>query len=157
MTYEQFATVQRSEAGGALTSLIHSCARRFLAGAHLVGVEGPVIKQVRVSLYEGVLDLGPLHPFWEIVCRRYRNERFDPQPGLFKDHGVDTLERWGQFVYWELFPYLLRENEFVRNVLRSVGLLPCRDKQPVVSAMCQYISDTTLPNERSPWEITDFE
>ena len=37
--------------------------------------------------------------------------------------------RWRGFLSEELFPHLLHQDDFVRNVLRTVGLAPCKSKQ----------------------------
>ncbi|HLJ48970.1 MAG TPA: hypothetical protein VKU01_23300 [Bryobacteraceae bacterium] len=157
MTLEAFTKMQRDDGRRGLSSLLQDCVRRFLAAASLVGAEGPAIKRIQDARYEGNVDLTPLFPIWDLICERYRKERFDAQASLFKEHSQDVLERWGQFLHWELSPLFLRENEFVRNVLRAVDLLPCRSREQVVSAMYQYISDMSLPYQRPPWDSADIE
>jgi hypothetical protein len=157
MTLEAFTARQHDDGHRALSCLLQDCTRRFLAAAALVGVEGPTIKRIQDARYEGNVDLTPLYPIWDLICERYRRERFDAQESLFREHSQDVLVRWGQFLHWELFPLFLRENEFVRNVLRAVGLLPCRSREQVVSAMYQYVSDMGLPYQRPPWDSSDIE
>jgi hypothetical protein len=154
---DAFTLMQQDDGRRGMSCLLQDCVRRFLAAAALVGLDGPTIKRIQDARYEGNLDLTPLCPIWNLICERYRNERFDPQESLFKEHSQDVLERWGQFLHWELFPLFLRENEFVRNVLRAVGLLPCRSREQVVSTMCQYVSDMSLPYHRPPWDSADIE
>jgi hypothetical protein len=157
MTVEEFSGLQLEDGRRALSSLLQDCIRRFLAAGSLVGLDGPVFKSLGDARYAGNVDLTALFPAWEVICERYRRERFDQQPSLFKDHRVESLERWGQFLHWELFPHLLRENEFVRNVLRATGLLPCRSQQQATSALCGHIREMSLPFGRPPWDPAEIE
>ena len=157
MTVEEFSGLQHEDGRRALSSLLHDCIRRFLAAGSLVGLDGPVFKSLRDARYEGNVDLTLLFPAWEVICARYRQERFDQQASLFKDHRVESLERWGQFLHWELFPHLLRENEFVRNVLRAAGLLPCGSKDQAASALSHHLKEMSLPSGRPLWDPAEIE
>ncbi len=157
MTLREFALAQQEDGRRALSSLLMDCMRRFLAAASLVDLNGPIVQRIRDAKYSGNVDLAPLFPAWDLICERYRRERFDPQATLFKEHGADVLERWGQFLHWELFPSLLRENEFVRNILRASGLLPCHSKDGSISAICHHITEMSLPSDRPPWDNAEIE
>ena len=157
MTPGEFSALQLEDGRRALSSLLQDCIRRFLAAGSLVGVDGPIFKGLRDVRYEGHVDLAPLFPAWEVICERYLKERFDQQPSLFKDHRVESLEHWGQFLHWELFPHLLRENEFVRNLLRATPLLPCHSHQQAACALSDHIREMSLPFGRPPWDPAEIE
>jgi hypothetical protein len=157
MTVEEFSGLQREDGRRALSCLLQDCIRRFLAAGSLVGVDGPVFQKIRDARSGGHVDLAPLYPAWEVICERYRQERFDLQASLFKDHRVESLERWGQYLHWELFPHLLRENEFVRNVLRAAELLPCRSRDQAASALSHHLKEMSLPSGRPLWDPAEIE
>jgi hypothetical protein len=157
MTLGEFELVQREDRREALFSLLENCIMKYLLAASLVGVGGPIIERIRNAKCKGKVDLAPLLPAWELISERYRRERFDPQPGLFKEHGADVLERWAKFLHWELFPSLLSENEFVRNVLRASGLLPCHSKDGSITAICHHLTEMSLPFVPPPWDSAEME
>ena len=148
MNREEFELAQQEWARPALSSLLSNCYERFLRAADLVNLRGEVPERIRRARIEGGTNLRPLFPAWNLICERYRNERYVPQLGLFREHKDEVLEDWGQFVYWELFPALVRENEFVRNVLRAIELLPCHSPDKAAAALVLYISEMELPNRR---------
>lgn len=146
MNCEEFALAQQEWTRPALSSLLSRCYGRYLTAADLVNLGGEVPERIRRAKVNGGTSLQPLVPAWDRICERYRNERYDPQVGLFRGHENEVLERWGQFVYGELFPALVREHEFVRNVLRAVELLPCHSPGKAAAALVHCISEMYLPN-----------
>ncbi|HEV3276301.1 MAG TPA: hypothetical protein VG860_05750 [Terriglobia bacterium] len=157
MTPEEFAVVQRDDMRYALSNLIHDCLRRFLKAAQLVSLRGPVIDAIDKARFESRIDLTPLLPAWGLICQRYRQERFDAQGKLFEDQSRHALERWSHYLHWELFPSLVREDEFVRNVLRVSLLLPCRSTMDAASALCHQIAEMNLPYGTPMWDEADIE
>jgi DNA-binding GntR family transcriptional regulator len=133
----------------ALSSLVDRCARRFVSAADLVGVKGREIERLRRSRYEGGTDLSRLLEGWDVLCTRYRRERYDAQASLIEDHGDQETRRWSEFLYWELFPSLEQEDEFVRNVLRAVELLPSRSPARAAAAIRHHLQEITLVHEPS--------
>lgn len=156
MTRDEFIEFQHDETRRALSDLVNDCKRRFLEAAKLVGIRSPVIKGIEDALHNGHVDMAPLLPAWEVICKRYRDERFDPQTSLFKDHHAESIELWGRFLYQELFPDLVQENEFVRNVLRAVQLLPCQSPPEAASALSHYLKEMSLPFRQPPWDGVDI-
>jgi hypothetical protein len=152
MKKEEFFDFQYEYGHSALSGLLRDCIRRFLAAARLVELDGPVFKTMREAEHKGHVDIAPLYPAWEAICKRYLRERFDEQAGLFQDHRAESIERWGQFIYWELFPVVLLDDEFVRNVLRAAGLLPCTSKYRAAAALSNHLQEMNLPFSRPIWE-----
>ena len=157
MTIEEFEEVQDDERRAVLSRLLHDCVRRFRQAGDLVGIGGPVFDTIRKAHYEGGQDLFLLFPMWKELCNRYRAERFDAQAGLFKEHDSESLDKWGQFLYWHLFPELTRDDEFVRNVLRVTGLLPCRSKAQSADALTSRMREMALPFHKPAWESWEIE
>jgi hypothetical protein len=155
MTREEFAVIQRDGMSNALTGLIRDCLRRFLKAARLVSLKGPVVEGLENASRSGSIDLTPLLPAWHLICKRYREERFDAQAKLFQDQSTEALEGWGQFIQWELFPSLLREDEFVRNVLRVSLLLPCDSTAEAASAILHHVREMNLPYGEPAWDSTE--
>lgn len=155
MTKDEFALAQEQGTRSDLSTLVTRCKRRFLKAAHLVNAKGQVIDRIERSLVGGLTDLTPLLPAWRLVCERYRDDRYDPQENLFQPHEAEVLERWGQFVYWSLLPSLLREDEFVRNVLRALELLPSRSPTQAADAVFHHIAEMNLPCGTGAWDYPE--
>lgn len=151
MTRDELIRIQRRETKRELYALAMLCCRRFLRSAELVGMRGAVIDKLRQFGIHDAMDLGPLIPAWMLLCDRYMSELYDPQLGLFADPETEALTAWVQFVYQKLFAKLVREDELVRNVLRALGCLPCQSPEQSAVAVCQYLSEMTLPSAPPPW------
>jgi hypothetical protein len=150
VTIQEFEQVQFHGGRGHLASLILLCARRFSDAAHLLGIRGREIDRVRGACSGGT-DPAPLLVVWKVLCDRYRVERYDPQIGLFLDHGAELQARWGAFLHTELFPELVRENEVVRDVLRVLGLLPTTSVPESAAALANHIKQMGFPFRDSLW------
>lgn len=157
MTRREFAAYQKAHACEALSWLANDCIKRYLAAARLVGLQGAIADRIAEARCKGGQDLTPLLTVWDAVCERYRDERFDAQESLFEAHDAEVRREWSEFVHWKLFPRLLREDEFVRNVLRALRLLPCRDIADVVTALRCHVFEMTLPDDDPPRDFADIE
>lgn len=157
VTPEQFAILQQEWVRPALSHLVQRCQQRFLRAADLVHLRGPVIERIRRATAGAGLDLTPLLPVWQLICERFRHERFDPQMPLFGHHNEEIVERWSQFLYGELFPILLREDECVRNVLRALELLPNQAPATAVAALCRHISEMNLSYGTPVWDSEEMD
>jgi hypothetical protein len=152
MNREEFARSQREWTIPALSGLVRDCIGRYLSALRLLQIGGEPAGVLEHARRNGGLDLGPLLPFWSVVCDRYRSERYDGQGDLFGDEEKARLDAWSRFVYHELFPALCREDEFVRNVLRSVGLLPSRSPRAAAEALLRYAEDMAMPEGLPLWD-----
>jgi len=155
MTNEEFAATQQLQTRSALSDLLTRSEMRFLNAANLINLRGPVIERLRRAMSDRQTDLTPLLPVWRLICERYRDDLYDPQASLFEDHRHEILERWRKFVHWELFPALLREDEFVRNVLRAVELLPSHSPAKAIDALLHHIAEIDLPCGVPPWDYPE--
>lgn len=156
MTESEFRLFQQEDLRSVLSALLQGCVGRFLAAGNLIELDGPVFEAHHKARYGRYVSLEPLCGVWEIICERYMREQFDPQSSVFKDHRTELLEKWVQLLHWKLFPHLLRENEFVRNVLRATGLLPCRSREGVEEALASHVREMALPFNPpalEAWEI----
>ena len=79
------------------------------------------------------------------------SERYDAQVTLFEDHDIHVQKDWGTFVYWEVFPNLLDDDELVRNILRALGGLSCRSPEEAALTVRLYINEMALPTAPPPW------
>jgi hypothetical protein len=140
-----------------LHNLAMTCQRRFLLAADLVEISGPAIKGLREFGFQSV-ELRPLIPAWQCLCLRYQTELDDPQMSLFQEHDrlSQLREAWGQFVYWKLIPKLVQDDSLVRNVLRSLGGLPCQSPEQAANAVYQHFLEMTLPDTRPPWAAEEI-
>ena len=151
MTTNRIEQLQEDHAAQAINCLVMTCRARFIRSAELVGIRGPAIDHLRRLGFQEAINVEPLMDAWRYLCRRYRDERYDPQQNLFCNRETELEELWGKFVYHELIPQMLREDELVRNILRAVRGLPCKDPDKAVEAVYQYFLEMTLPTMSPPW------
>lgn len=151
MTMKGLEQLQDDHAVQAMNSLVMACRTRFIRSAELVEIRGPAIDQLQRLGFQGAIDLNPLMHAWRCLCKRYRSEKYDPQQHLFCNNETELEEMWGKFVYHELVPQLLREDELIRNVLRAVGGLPCTSPDKAADAVYQHFLEMTFPTMPPPW------
>jgi hypothetical protein len=106
----------------ALSGLVRNLRDRFLKSADLVGILPFERPEFNRPHYDERLDLTPLMPFWAEMCRRYREEIYDPQLGLLDRSDDHEAEGWSRYLYWVLIPALVEDNAIARNVMLALGL-----------------------------------
>lgn len=158
MNLEYLEKIQEKFAVQMVNELAMTCCQRFLRSAALLEIRNPVIDQLREVRFNKPFNLAPLMPAWRLLCKRYCDERYDPQMRLFEDRLSQLRDGWVQFVYWKLIPLLVWDDALARNVLRALGGLPCQSPESAADAVYQYFMEMTLPNAKPPWaaeEMTD--
>ncbi len=151
MTTNRIEQLQEEHAAQAINCLVMICRARFIRSAELVGIRGPAIDYLRRLGFQEAIDVTPLMEAWRYLCKRYCSERYDSQQTLFCNSETELEEIWGKFVYHELIPQLVREDELIRNILRAVRGLPCKDPDKAAEAVYQYFLEMTLPAIPPPW------
>ena len=96
--------------------------------------------------------LQPLASMYTTLCDRYIEAFLSPQGRLFEE---EPAVEWGRYFHWVLVPHLLLDDGFVRNVLRAMGGLPCRDPGLAMDALVQHVSEMTLPETPPLWAPED--
>ena len=130
MTLKELASHQKTDRFHALSVLIDRCARRFRSAGDLVDIGGTVFEKIRESARERNFDTSALEQTWEVICARYRRDRFDAHPDLFNDHDVESLQRWREFIYREFFPTLLAEQRMCPE---------CSPRQRIASVPAKHV------------------
>jgi hypothetical protein len=154
MNVDDFQQAQRSNAAQNLHALFMSCRRKFLNAARLLELRGAAIENLRECGHKSV-DLWPLMNMYSVVCDRYTDAFFSPQAKLFANPADAQDEKWGRYFHHVLVPHLLLEDEFVRNVLRAMMAIPCKNPQLARDALVQHVSEMTLPETRPLWAPED--
>jgi len=154
MYVEDFQQAQKMHATQKLYSLFMSCQRKFLNAARLLDLRGAQIDSLSESGRKSV-DLWPLMNMYSVICDRYTEIFFSHQENLFPNPSDAQDEKWSRYFYHVLVPHLLLENEFVRNVLRAMMVIPCKNHQLARVALVQYVSEMTLPESRPLWAPED--
>ena len=147
---DELDTAQRDTRIHLLARLVSSCRRRYLDSAALLQIESPSVQDLRDSEKWHAIDLRPLSPFYEVICRRYRDEQHDPQIPL---GGLATdafLHAWTGFFHHRLLPLLVWDAGFVRNVLRALRALPWIDREDPIEAILFHCREMALPNVPEP-------
>jgi hypothetical protein len=150
MNKEQLASYQMEGQYAMLSSLIMRCRERFLRAGSLVQMPTPALDKVRQFGLVEKYDIACLLPAWYLLCNRYLNEIYSPQMGMFAEIEVEKADAWDRFVYNQLFPRLVRDDEFVRDILRVFGVLPCKSQSGAIEALQQYFREFALPTETDP-------
>lgn len=154
MNVDNFQQAQQSNAVQNLHTLFMSCRRKFLNSARLIELRGTAIENLQEYGHKSV-NLWPLMNMYCVVCDRYTDAFFSPQANLFANPSDAQDEKWERYFHHVLVPHLLLEDEFVRNVLRAMMALPCRNPQLARDALVQHASEMTLPETRPPWAPED--
>jgi len=154
MNVNDFRKIQKSSASQDLDSLFRSCRRKFLNAAQLLELRGAAVESLREWGLKSV-NLWPLMNMHGVVCDRYVDEFFSPQANLFGSPADAQDAKWSQYYYNVLVPHLLLNDEFVRNVLRAMMAIPCKNPQVARDALIQFMSEMTLPETRPPWAPED--
>lgn len=155
LAHEELLVAQSSHRASALAGLVSSCRERFLQSARLLEIESPVIALLRERGDNEAAELGPLLPLWQVICNRYRTELYDPQITFFVDPATQVRDEWQGFFHYRLLPRLLESDEFLRNVLRAVGWLPCESSTGAADALRQHAAEMTLPSSTPVWALLE--
>lgn len=128
MNQENLAAEQMQRAGQALGSLVRHCRDVYVRAAALLEVQSEELARLRDLGAVESIELAPLVPAYQRLCARYRTTLYDAQMALFSVDLKTPEETWWAWFYHELTPQLLGNADFVRSVLRSVGLLKSPDR-----------------------------
>lgn len=151
MTHDELAAFQAETAKTDLFALYSLCRRRFLRAVDLLELPRDRLGPIASMGGSVPVDLAPLLAPWSLLCRRYREERHEPQIDLFASSASAPAEAWSRFVHHRLFPALVREDELVRNVLRAVRSIPCRSPSNAAEALRMRLTELTLPDTCPVW------
>lgn len=130
--------------------LVAQCVERFLSAMRLLEIRGEFFGRLEARRREGG-DLSPLVEPWRALSQRYRDEIFDPQLSLLEDPEERLRRNWQHFVHRALLPTLLLDDEFVRNVLRALDVLPTSAGPLALAAVRSKLQNMTLPEATPPW------
>jgi hypothetical protein len=133
-----------------LFDLYGMCRRRYLRAAQLMEIPRTRLGPIDTLGASEPVTLLPLQDSWKVVCQRYCKEAADHQLNLL-DNEAGTERQWGKWVYHVFFPTILQDDEFVRNVLRAVGAIPCTDAKIAATALTAALKNMTLPAQTPPW------
>jgi hypothetical protein len=154
MNVNDFQQAQRDGAAHNLHALFMSCRRKFLNAARLLELSGAAIKSLQECGQKSV-EVGPLLNMYKVVCDRYTHTFFSPQATLFPNPADAEDQKWARYFYHTLVPHLLFDDHFVRNVLRAMMAIPCKNPRLAQDTLVQYVSEMTLPETSPPWAPED--
>ena len=149
---------QREGAVSNLASLAANCRRKFLNAARLLEWRSPVIDKLHSFGVGGPVDLWPLLTPHAVLAERYIEHFYSPQVSLFPTPGDEEDAKWGNYFRQVLVPHLVADDDVVRNVLRALRALPCKEPEQAALALRQHFTEMTLPHTRplwSPEEVLD--
>ncbi len=150
MHIEELIEIQHKNAAVNLHELFMSCWRRFRDAARLVELSGPGIKRLEDFGYSPV-DLSPLMPMYKVLCDRYARLFFTGQEPLFATLADTPDVQWTRYYHFALVPRLVENDELVRNVLRVMTVISCKDIDQVTKTLVNQVMEMTLPTEVPTW------
>ncbi len=124
---------------------------KFINAANLMEWRSPILAKVRALTCKDAAELWPLHSVFELICERYIATFYSPQRELITKVGDEPDELWWQYFVHVLVPCLMSNDDVVRNVLRAVNALPCRDPQEAARALEHHVWEMTLPGAQPAW------
>jgi hypothetical protein len=148
MRIDELPQLQRTSSRDCIHSLIITCWRRYRDAARLIGNAGPVAVGLEDWGYK-TIDLSPLAPAYETLCRRYIDDCFSGQELLFGSLDDAPGAKWTKYFHHRIIPSLSVEDEFARNVLRATGCLQCHQRSKAIECLVHHISEMTLPKEHA--------
>lgn len=147
--------VQRQHAVYDLTALARSCRRRFLLSASLLEIQSAQIRKLEEFGVQSGIEIWPLLTAYSLLCDRWNTSFHTGQVSLFPTpHDEDDII-WSRYFHHVLVPHLLLQDEFVRNILRSLRAIPSVSPADAAESVRQYIQEMTLPNTKPPWAPED--
>lgn len=156
MHVDDLRRIQREAATANLYGLVVSCRGRFVEAADLLEWRSAAIERLREAGVVERIDLWPLYAAYTVLSERYIAEFFSPQEALFFDPTEMQDAKWSSYFHHCLVPQLLRNHDVVRNVLRSVRLLPCNDPQAAATSLSQCFTEVALPQTAPAWAPEDM-
>ena len=145
MSPEAFEEYQRSRLPADTTLLTRACRRRYREAAALLEVRPPGIERMdRLDWDEG---LQPWLAYRAIQVFQHRCARslFTSQLELWPSPTSGADARWSAYLCNKLIPALLERDDFVRGLLRCVGLLPAASQLDWQGATETYAREFPMP------------
>jgi hypothetical protein len=150
MRIEELVEIQNKNAAINLHELFMSCWRRFRDAARLVELSGPGTRQLEDFGYSPV-NLSPLMPMYKILCNRYATLSFTGQEPIFPTLADTPDVQWTRYYHFALVPRLVENDELVRNVLRVMTVISCKDIDQVSETLAKQAMEMVLPTEVPTW------
>ena len=141
LSLTEFQKHQQETRRSYLSALFRDCCEKYLKAADLVNLWGDEFYDISAAWRQGSVDISPLFPFYEELSVAYRQQLF-PQSSILEDDEV----RWSQFFYWNFSPRLIRNDQFVRALLITVGLLSSKTNRDHKSLLLEYIPEMLTAN-----------
>jgi len=154
MDVEDLKKVQLERANIEISCLISACRLRFLNAALLLELFGPRIDVLQDLGIKKSYNFQFLVEPYSILCDKYIQDVYSSQGHLFKIQSAEN--DWLEYFYEKLMPCLISNNEVVRNILRSLGALPCKNPSDADNALIQYFSLMTMPGNLPLWAPKDY-
>lgn len=141
---------QRASAGRNLGRLISDCIYRYLNASELLQLDEPIFQEMRSFLGSGFSTL-PLDPLYRVICERYNNEVYCSQMEMWVKPELDALTRWSQYYHGQCVPRFVSQDDWARNILCVMRLIPCLSPDQALESLIYKASDMTMPNQSPPW------
>ena len=157
MNIKEFRQVQNDCTVTYLTTLALASRLRFLSAAHLLEIKNEVIGSVSALGIRSGINIRPLRRSYRTLAARYVDSFYSPQMKLFPLPGETQDEQWSRYWYHYLVPDLVENDDVVRDVLRALQVLPCKNIEAAVFEIEQYCTEFDMPEIKSYWTPTFFE
>ncbi len=145
MSPEAFEEYQRSRLPADAGLVVRACRRRYREAAALLEVRPPGIERMdRLDWDEG-LQPWLAYRAIQVFQARYARCLFTSQQELWPTPSSEADALWSAYLNHQLIPALLQRDDFVRGLLRCVGLIPASSQIEWQGAIETYAKELPMP------------
>jgi len=146
MSPDTFEEYQRNRLPADISLLIRACRRRYRDAASLLEVRPPGIERMERLDWDEGLQPWLAYRAVQVFQSRYAQSLFSSQLDLWPSPSSGADARWSAYLSNQLIPALLQRDDFVRGLLRCVGLLPAASQLDWQGALETYAREFPMPS-----------
>lgn len=153
MSPDEFHGFLRERLGTDTAELIRGAREHYLRAAALLEIKTPAVARLESpEWYEGV-QAWMAYNAVAALQERYAANLYTPQIGFWDSTDQQQDSKWVRYLHHELKPALLDRPEFIRTLLRCVGLLPSAsqaDSEVALGLLAREFPMPRIPVETEP-------
>jgi hypothetical protein len=145
MSPTEFELFLRERLQADTASLVEAARRHYLAAAALLEVRSPTVERLEDPAWNEGVQLWMAFRAVETFQKRYATNLYTPQIGFWDgvEEGQDV--QWVKYLHHELKPALLQRQDFVRALLRCVGLMTSASATDSEIALSVFAREMAMP------------
>lgn len=149
MSPAEFELFLRGRLQADTASLIEAARRHYLEAAALLEIRSATVERLEDPAWNEGVQLWMAFRAVETLQKRYATNLYTPQIGFWDGVEAGQDVQWVKYLHHELKPALLQRQEFVRTLLRCVGLMPgasATDSEIALSVFAREVAMPRIPD-----------